>query len=155
MAILDATNASGSRREWIASQLDEHPVLFIECMNNNEEILEASIRRKVDTPEFAHLGLDEAVKNFKKRISYYLNIYTPLKHERNIIRLDTLNKKVVHEEIRDTIPYYDQIRDFLVTDSVRHLFLIRHGETYFNIENRIGGDSDLTEKGHDQANALG
>ncbi|MBN1903814.1 MAG: histidine phosphatase family protein [Deltaproteobacteria bacterium] len=155
VAILDATNASGSRREWIASQLDEHPVLFIECINNNEEILEASIRRKVDTPEFAYLGLDEAVKNFKKRISYYLNIYTPLKQERNIIRLDTLNKKVVHEEIKDTIPYYDQIRDFLVTDSVRHLYLVRHGETYFNIENRIGGDSDLTEKGQDQANALG
>jgi broad specificity phosphatase PhoE/predicted kinase len=155
VAIIDATNASASRREWIASQLDNHPLLFIECINSNEEILEASIRRKVDTPEFSHLGPDEAIKNFKKRIEYYQNIYTSLKNERNIIRIDTLNKKVVHEEIKDTIPYYDQIRDFLVTDSVSHLYLVRHGETFFNLENRIGGDSDLTEKGMDQANALG
>ncbi len=155
VAILDATNASDTRRELIHTWLDDHPILYVECINNNEEILEASIRRKVDTPEFSHLTTEEAVKSFKERISYYENIYTPLKKEANIIRLDTLNKKVIHEEIKETIPYYDQIRDFLVTDSVKHLYLLRHGETYFNLENRIGGDSELTEKGLDQAEALG
>ncbi len=155
VAILDATNASSSRRELIRSQLDDHPVLFIECINNNEEILNASIRRKVDTHEFTHLSPDDAVKSFKKRVSYYENIYSPLRREKNIIRLDSLNKKVIHEEIKETIPYYDQIRDFLVTDSVKHLYLIRHGETFFNLENRIGGDSRLTEMGTEQARALG
>ena len=155
VSILDATNASWSRRELIRSQLDDHPALYIECINNNEEILNASIKRKVDTSEFTHLTPEEAVKSFKQRISYYENIYAPLRHERNIIRLDTLNKKVIHEEIKETIPFYDQVRDFLVTDSVKHLYLIRHGETYFNLENRIGGDSRLTEKGVDQAEALG
>ena len=155
VAILDATNASSSRRKLIRSQLDDHPVLYIECINNNEEILDASIRRKVDTPEFAHLSPDEAVKSFKKRISYYENIYSSPTSEKNIIRLDSLNKKVIHEEIKETMPYYDQIRDFLVTDSVKHLYLVRHGETFFNLENRIGGDSRLTEKGVEQARALG
>ncbi|NLA74165.1 MAG: 6-phosphofructo-2-kinase/fructose-2,6-bisphosphatase [Deltaproteobacteria bacterium] len=155
VAILDATNATSSRRQWLNSMLGDHPILFIECINNNDEILDASIKRKVDKHEFAHLSFDEAVANFRQRITYYKDIYTPLKNERNIIRLDTLNKKVIHEEIRDYIPFYDQIRDFLVTDSVRHLYLVRHGETFFNLENRIGGDSDLTEKGLDQANALG
>ena len=154
VAILDATNASRSRRRLISSHIDDHPVLFIECINNNEEILNASINRKVDTKEFTHLKPDDAVKSFKKRISYYENIYEPLRDERNIIRLDSLNKKVIHEEIKETIPYYDQVRDFLVTDSVKHLYLLRHGETYFNIENRIGGDSRLTGKGIEQAQAL-
>ena len=54
----------------------------------------------------------------------------------------------------DEIPYYDRLRDFLVTDAVKKLYLIRHGETYFNLENRIGGDSPLTEKGRMQAFAL-
>ncbi|MBN2419331.1 MAG: histidine phosphatase family protein, partial [Deltaproteobacteria bacterium] len=155
VAILDATNASRSRRGLIHSQIDDHPILYIECINNNEEILNASINRKVDTKEFAHLPPDEAVITFKQRISYYENIYEPLRDERNIIRLDSLNKKVIHEEIKDTIPYYDQVRDFLVTDSVKNLYLVRHGETYFNIENRIGGNSELTEKGIEQAQALG
>lgn len=155
VAILDATNASRTRRELIQSQLDDYPTLYVECINNNEEILDASIRRKVDTKEFSHINQDDAVKSFKDRVSYYKNIYCPLKHENNIIRLDSLNKKVIHEEIKETIPFYDQVRDFLVTDTIRHLYLVRHGETYFNLENRIGGNSELTEKGLKQADALG
>jgi broad specificity phosphatase PhoE len=54
----------------------------------------------------------------------------------------------------DDIPYYDLIRDFLVTDTVKNLFLIRHGETYFNLKDRIGGDSGLTKNGKAQARAL-
>jgi broad specificity phosphatase PhoE len=42
----------------------------------------------------------------------------------------------------------------LVTDTVKNLYIIRHGETYFNLENRVGGNSDLTEKGKAQAMAL-
>jgi broad specificity phosphatase PhoE/predicted kinase len=154
VAILDATNASLARREKILSLLDDHPILFIECINNNEEILEASIRRKVETPEFGHLTTDQAIRSFKERISYYTPIYTPLRKEANFIKIDSLYKKVLREEIRDNIPYYDQIRDFLVTDTVKHLYLIRHGETYFNLEDRIGGDSDLTRNGVLQAESL-
>jgi len=154
VAIIDATNASLKRRKKIQGLLNDHPILFIECINNNEEILNASIQRKIETPEFRHLRSEEAITNFKKRISYYMNIYTPLKKEYNFIKIDSLYKKVIQEEIKDNIPYYDQIRDFLVTDTVKHLYLIRHGETYFNLENRIGGDSALTKNGLLQAKAL-
>lgn len=155
VAILDATNARIARRKLIQSHLDDYAVLHIECINDNEDILDASVRRKIDAPEFSHLNQEEAVESFKRRISYYENIYSPLEKEKNYIKLDSLNKKVIHEEIRETIPYYDQIRDFLVSDSVKHLYLIRHGETYFNLENRIGGDSSLTGNGIRQAEALG
>jgi len=74
--------------------------------------------------------------------------------EENFIRLDSLYNRILQEQSVDAIPYYEQIRDFLVTDTVRNLFLIRHGETFFNLENRIGGDSELTERGRSQAEAL-
>nr|HOO46871.1 histidine phosphatase family protein [Deltaproteobacteria bacterium] len=32
---------------------------------------------------------------------------------------------------------------------------VRHTETFYNVEDRIGGDADLTPKGMDQARALG
>jgi hypothetical protein len=92
--------------------------------------------------------------SFNQRISYYESIYTPLEKEKNRIMLDSLHTKILKEEISDEISLYDQIRDFLVTDTVRNLYIIRHGETYFNLENRIGGDSDLTENGKTQAEAL-
>ena len=155
LAILDATNASLKRRGTIIGLLKDFPILFIECINNNKEILEASILRKITLPEFRYFDRKTAIKSFKQRIQYYKNIYTPLANERNYVKLDSLNNRILKEEIKDDIPYYDRIRDFLVTDIVKNLFLIRHGETYFNLENRIGGDSGLTETGWEQANALG
>ena len=154
VAIIDATNASVKRRNKVKAMLDDHPLLFIECINNDEEILNASILRKIETPEFSHLPAAEAILNFKKRISYYTPIYTPLKNETNFVRINSLYKTVLREEIKNTVPYYDMIRDFLVTDTIKHLYLIRHGETFYNLENRIGGDSELTEKGLSQAEGL-
>ena len=82
-------------------------------------------------------------------------IYTPLKIERNYIRIDSLQNMIIEEKHSDAIPFYDRLRDYLVTDEVKNLFLIRHTETEYNIANRIGGDSPLTKKGKAQATALG
>jgi len=154
VAILDATNVSHERRENILSLLHDHPILFIECINEDEEILQASILRKIDMAEFGHLTREAAIQGFKERISYYHSIQKPLSGERNFIKLDSLNNKILQEEIATDLPYHDQIRDFLVTDTVKHLYLIRHGETHFNLEDRIGGDSELTENGWSQARTL-
>ena len=154
VAILDATNVSLKRRNTIQNLLNDHPILFIECINNDPEILSASIQRKIGMPEFGHLTRDKAMESFEERIFYYESIYHSLGTERNFVKLDSLHTRILEEEIAHDIPYYEQIRDFLVTDTVKDLYLIRHGETYFNLENRIGGNADLTAKGRAQANAL-
>jgi broad specificity phosphatase PhoE len=154
IAILDANNARRKRRAAIEKQLDDHPILFIECINDDEDILNLSIREKIKLPEFAHLK-DKATKEFLKRIDYYKMIYMPLKVERNYLRVDSLQNMIIEEKHSDVIPFYERLRDYLVTDEVRNLFLIRHTETEDNVENRIGGDSKLTEKGREQAAALG
>lgn len=154
VAILDATNVSQSRREKIGAILKNHPQLFIECINDDEDILEASILRKISLSEFNKLDTQTAISIFKQRIDYYDSIYSHLKNERNFVKLHSLNNQIMEEEIRQDIPFYSRIRDFLVTDTVKNMFLIRHGETYFNLEDRIGGDSDLTDKGKAQAQAL-
>jgi broad specificity phosphatase PhoE/predicted kinase len=154
VAILDATHATRKRRKLIRTLLSDHPLLFIECVNEDREILDASILRKIDLPEFGHLTQEEAIESFIQRIAYYQSIYSPLEREGNFFKLDSLNNKIIDEEISQNIPYIEQIRDFLLTDMVRNLFLIRHGETFFNLENRIGGDSDLTDNGRAQAQAL-
>jgi len=161
VAIIDATNASLKRRQKIESflsgrqtGLDAHQILFVECINDDEEILETSIRHKIRLPEFKGVPPELAMEGFKRRIDYYKSIYNPLEKEKNFVKLDSLNNRILMEEITTDIPFYDLIRDFLVTDSVKNLFLIRHGETYFNLEDRIGGDSSLTPKGLRQAQAL-
>ena len=39
--------------------------------------------------------------------------------------------------------------------NAKPIYFIRHGESAYNVENRIGGDSELTEKGHKFGKILG
>ncbi len=154
IAILDATNAHRERRKVIQSIMGDHCILFVECINEDKEILEASILQKIDLKEFGHLSQEKAIESFKQRLAYYQSIYEPLDMEPNYIKLDSVNNRILKEEIKNEIPYLEQVRDFLLTDMVKNLFLIRHGETHFNIEDRIGGDSSLSPAGREQAEAL-
>lgn len=155
VAILDATNVSRERRELIEAYLTDRPILYIECINQDKEILELSILEKVKTPEFANFSHIDAIYEFSKRIEYYEMIYAPLKEENNYIRMDSLYNRIFEEKLVDSIPLYSRIRDFLVTDVVKNLYLIRHTESFFNVEDRIGGDPLLTRLGVEQAKALG
>jgi len=154
VAILDATNVSRKRRRITEAILNDHPILFIECVNEDPEMLSASITRKARLSEFAHLSPAEAYKSFEKRISYYKHIYTPLAEEENFLVLDSLNNRILSERVSGSLPHFVKVRDLLVSDWVKNLFLLRHGETFHNLEERIGGDSGLTDKGRAQAQAL-
>jgi len=154
VAILDASNVSRKRRQKIRDTFPDTPLLFIECMNADDEALEANLERKTELKEFQSRSKEEALASFIKRIKYYESIYEPLDVEPNRILVDSFEGCILQEQASYEVPYYDRIRDILTTRVVRNLFLVRHGETYFNIEDRIGGNSELTEKGIDQASAL-
>ncbi len=155
IAILDATHVSKKRRSLVSELLSNYPILFIECLNNEPDILESSINKKMTLPEFQSLTREEAYSHFTKRILYYERIYAPLANENNYIRLDSFNNQIIDIKIKESIPFFDQIRDLLLTDSVNNLYLIRHGESEDNLENRIGGDASLTTAGLKQAGKLG
>ncbi len=130
------------------------PRAFIECVNTDAEALEANLERKAILKEFRHLSAQEALDGFIRRIEFYERAYEPLEHEKNRILVDSFDSCILQEKIADLIPFYDRIRDIVTTRIVRNLFLLRHGETVFNVEDRIGGDSNLTEKGQSQAEAM-
>ena len=155
IAIFDAANVSRERRVMIEEFLDDHPILFVECTNEDAEILYLSIAEKIKLRDFSGLQPQQARSEFEKRIDYYRMLYAPLKEERNFIRIDSLHNKILAERNLDAIPLYLWIRDLLVTDSVNSLFLIRHAETEYNVVDRIGGDPSLTARGREQAEALG
>jgi len=155
VAILDAANVTRMRRMMIEENLSNHPVIFIECINENEEILSLMVEAKTKLPEFSRLAHKKAQAEFIKRIENYRMVYAPLKEERNFFRVDSLQNKILEEKLTDSIPLHLLIKDILVTDVVKNLFLIRHAQTRFNVIDRIGGDSTLTARGIMQAKALG
>ncbi|MDA8163821.1 MAG: 6-phosphofructo-2-kinase/fructose-2,6-bisphosphatase, partial [Desulfobacteraceae bacterium] len=154
VAIMDASNVSRARRQLIAATFPEVPILFVECMNADEEALEANFERKATLEEFKHLSRAEALASFMQRVAYYEAICQPLSDEPNRLLVDSFENWILQERISEVLPYYDRIRDIVTTRVVRNLFLVRHGETAFNLEDRIGGDSELTERGREQARAL-
>ena len=154
IAILDATNAGHSRREFLAKQLTDHPILYVECVNDDAVLLAASVQRKAKLPEFAHLAPEEAAASFMERMGYYERMYSSPRDEGSYVRVDTLRNQILEERFPYKVPYYIRIRDVLVSDWVRELFLARHGESQFNVEGRIGGDAPLTELGREQSAAL-
>lgn len=154
VAVLDATNVSRKRRQTIKDSLRGYSVFFVECVNPDPELVEASISRKAAMPDFAHMTREAAQESFRERIRYYERIYQPLGDEENFVVLDTLHNRIERERVQGVLPYYRILRDLLVSDWVRNLYVVRHGETAFNLEMRIGGDSDLTARGLVQAQSL-
>ncbi len=154
VAILDATNVSRTRRILIEKTLTDHPVLFVECVNEDQLLLKACIRRKASLPEYAAYSEDEALQSFMKRISYYEAIYEPLEEEKFWLCVDSTANRILGERPCEGSPYYPAIREIVVSAWVHCLYLVRHGQTEFNVRGRIGGDPPLTAKGRAQAKAL-
>lgn len=154
VAILDATNASPQRRAFIEKTLDDHPVIFIECVNEDPLLQKLCIERKAELQEYSNYSREEACESFRQRIAYYDTVYQPLEHERFWIRVDPTSNRILDEHPCESSSYYPAIRDTLVTTWVRRLYLVRHGQTEYNIVGRIGGDPNLSDKGREQANAL-
>ncbi len=154
VAILDATNASRRRRTLIETTLNDHPVLFIECLNEDPVLRAACIRRKAKLPEYANYTEEAAVESFKGRIEYYESIYEHVGPEKYWISVDTMANRIMAESPMEGSALYPAIRELLVTTWVKQLYLVRHGQTEFNAEGRIGGDPLLSEKGRSQAQAL-
>ena len=140
VAILDATNVSRARRHLIETTLTDHPVLFVECVNEDQLLLNACIRRKTTLPEYASYTEEEALASFMKRISYYDTIYEPLQDEKYWLRVDSTANRILDERPCESSPYYPAIREMVVSVWIQCLYLARHGQTEFNLRGRIGGD---------------
>lgn len=155
VAILDATNVSRERRKLIERTLTDHPVLFIECVNEDPLLLNALIRRKADLPEYEGYDKEEAIASFKKRIEYYESVYEHIGEEQYWMIVDATANRVLDERPCEISPYYAAIREIVTSMWVNNLYLARHGQTEFNVQGRIGGDPPLTAKGREQARLLG
>ena len=115
VAILDATNVSRARRHLIETTLTDYPVLFVECVNEDQLLLNACIRRKTTLPEYASYTEEEALASFMKRISYYETIYEPLQDEKYWLRVDSTANRILDERPCESSPYYPAIREMVVS----------------------------------------
>lgn len=158
VGIYDATNTTRARRALLADRLRAHglSVVFVESVCEDESVVEANIRQtKLHMPDYAGMDPDAAVRDFRARIAHYERAYEPVgEDEGSFVRIIDIGRLVVAHEIHGYLP--SRLVYFLMNLHVapRSIWLTRHGESTYNVEDRIGGDPPLSEAGRAFARSL-
>ncbi|KAK9722966.1 Histidine phosphatase superfamily (branch 1) [Popillia japonica] len=162
VAVFDATNSTKDRRNVIQNIVVDRmgfKLFFVESICDDPSIIEQNIMEvKVSSPDYTNMNKDAALTDFLKRIEHYQERYQPLdeEQEKNVAFMKIYNtgeKVVVHKHeghVQARIVYY--LMNIHITP--RTIYLTRHGESEQNLQGRIGGDSNLSARGVQYANAL-
>jgi len=164
VGIHDATNTTRARRREIAERVAREPglrLMFLETVCTDPEILAKNVEVKVSSgdPDYDKMSREEAKADFLRRIKHYEEVYEPLDAdgtERGLsyCKIINLGRTAIMNNIggylESQIAFY--LRNLHVTP--RNIFFSRHGESQYNVQGKIGGDSDLSERGWAYARAL-
>lgn len=113
---------------------------------------------KVSSPDYANMNKEEVLADFTLRIEHYQEKYQPLDENQesdlSFMKIYNTGEKVLvhkHEgHIQSRIVYY--LMNIHIVP--RTIYLTRHGESEMNIDSKIGGDSELSDRGWEYAKAL-
>lgn len=157
VAIYDATNSTKERRKLIRERCAREGVnvIFIESLCD-EATVEANVRdTKLDSPDYVGVDPDTAVADFRARIDHYSKVYEQVdESEGSYIKLIDVGRQVIVNRINGYLP--SRLVSFLVNlhNVPRPIWLTRHGQTEFNLQERIGGNTHLTPLGREYARNL-
>lgn len=162
VAVFDATNTTRERRkficDWIVKKMG-YKLFFVESICDDPTIVEQNIMEvKVNSPDYRDMNKEKALEDFLHRIEHYQELYEPMDETLEagysfMKIINTGEKIVVHKHeghIQSRIVYY--LMNIHITP--RTIYLTRHGETDFNQLGRIGGDSNLSDRGYQYGKAL-
>jgi len=158
VAIYDATNSTRERRRMLEElcQRDGIPVLFIESVYDDPAIIENNIREtKLMSPDYAGVGTDDALNDFRQRIAHYAKAYEPVEDARqSFVKVLDGGRQVVVNRVDG--PLRARVVALLMNTRLtrRTLWLTRHGQSLYNQRGRLGGDSELSHQGEDYGRAL-
>lgn len=162
VAVYDATNTTYDRRKLIYDIVCEKfgcKLFFVESVCDDPTIIEANLKEvKVKSPDYKNRNTDEAHSDFMYRIEHYKKVYQTLdenaEKKYSFMQIYNAGEKVfVHRHeghIQSRIVYY--LMNIHIIP--RTIYLTRHGESVFNVMGKIGGDSELSERGWEYARML-
>lgn len=158
IAVYDATNSTRERRDRIRerAEAEDFELLFVEIVNDDPAITLANLREtKLRSPDYRGVPEAEALTDFRKRIAHYERVYETLAEDEGPwIRLRNHGAQVVINQVYGYI--VGRVVFFLSNLQVtrRPVWLTRHGQSLYNLEKRIGGDSSLSPAGIEYARGL-
>lgn len=164
VGVLDGTNTSRKRRDFIRRTLNAGcpssnvELLWVECICEDPELIAASLRQRVDAPEYAanarFSSEAERMADFAKRCAQYDGYESLQKGEGQRIAVYDFGRRVTLGDIAGYLP--TRIVSFLLNLNAmpKRVFLTRHGESQNNVKELIGGDPGLSPHGQQYAAKL-
>ena len=158
IGIFDATNSTMERRRWLLQQFDDSgiEVAMIESLCDDDSIVDANIQStKLGSPDYVGVEIEDATEDFRSRIAHYVKAYQPLQEE-NVpwIKIIDAGRQVVLNKLEG--PLLMRVGYFLMHLNLlpNPIWLSRHGQSIFNTQDRVGGDSSLSPNGRLYAQSL-
>ena len=160
VAILDATNSTKARRNWVKQRCDAHNIetLFVESKCDDEDIIMSNILEvKTTSPDYKGQDPEAAAQDFRNRIRNYEKVYQTIdedEKDKTFVKLIDVGKQVIINQIRDYLQ--SRVVYYLMNLHIRprSIWLSRHGESEYNLEGKIGGDSNISHRGELYAQKL-
>ncbi|KAK8853184.1 hypothetical protein IAR55_003886 [Kwoniella newhampshirensis] len=160
VGIMDATNSTFDRREWIRNRISKEPnlqLLFLESFCDDPQVIATNVALKVQSgdPDYKGMSREDAERDFRKRISEYERVYqTITEPDISYCRILNVGQRVTINRIQGYLQ--SRVAFYLMNLHLkpRSIYLSRHGESMYNVEGKIGGDSDLSPNGWRYAQSL-
>ncbi|KAJ8119289.1 hypothetical protein ONZ43_g3726 [Nemania bipapillata] len=163
VGILDATNSTIERRQHVFDHIKAREpklgILFIESVCKNPELLEANMRLKLSGPDYKDKDPVKSLADFRERVKAYESAYVPLgdyeeDHAMQYIKMIDVGKKITHFGLEGFLS--TGIATYLSSFNLspRQIWITRHGQSIDNHFGKIGGDSELTDRGHVYSHVL-
>ncbi|KAG1291838.1 hypothetical protein G6F62_011106 [Rhizopus arrhizus] len=158
VAIYDATNSTKQRRRWLHDLLTSHniQVVFIESVCEDEKIVIENIQQmKLASPDYLDRDPTWAVEDYQRRIDQYRGHYEQVtESDYTFVRMVNAGTQVMINMVRGYLE--SRIVYYLMNlhTQPRKIYMSRHGESMFNLQGKIGGDSDLSPRGQLYAKKL-
>lgn len=161
VGIIDATNSTKARRADLLKLCRENLIepIFLESWCDDQDLILQNIADvKTCSPDYTDVDPKTATQDFLKRIEQYERIYETLNVEDEgdltFIKLVNVGSQIIVNRIESylesRIVYY--VMNLHIKP--RSIWLLRHGESEYNLTGQIGGDSNLSERGMRYAKKL-
>ncbi|CCD23048.1 fructose-2,6-bisphosphatase NDAI_0B00140 [Naumovozyma dairenensis CBS 421] len=161
VGIVDATCSTRERRQWIIKQCEMYDIkpMFLESWCNDDELIMKNIKDINSTsPDYTDVDPMMAELDFKKKIQYYKNVYESLNSQTDsevtFVKLINISEEVIINKIQTYLQSRIVFYVMNIRIKPRCIWLSRHGESIYNVEKKIGGDSLLSERGLQYAKKL-
>lgn len=131
--------------------------VFIESVCDDPAVIAANVALKVSSgdPDYATTSPGKAKIDFLRRIREYEAVYQTISESHlSYLKIINVGSQVILNRINGYLQ--SRIAFYLMNLHLkpRSIFFSRHGESQFNVEGKIGGDSSLSTRGMKYARAL-